>query len=273
MNSFKTKYLFLLMSVVFFLATSCTSTRKTIKSPLKEEGAAYLLKNMQDNENHFQTFSAKGLATIKSAGKTNDIKINIRIQKDSIIWVSVSVGMGLEAARIMLTSDSVLYINRLEKTFFAGNYKFVNELINAQVDFDIVQALLTGNDFKWYDYQELKATVDHFQYQLESAHRRKLKRYTRHNEQEQVIYQSLWLNSENFKIERLKIKEIGNDNRKIVAEYGNFKSIAEQLIPFQYNIVLSSDNDVVIDATLLKAGINEEITFPFNIPSNFTEIK
>ncbi len=273
MEILKFKYSVWLPVIAVLIASSCATSRKIIKEPLKEEGASYLIDKMQENESHFQTYSAKGVATLLADGKSNEIKLNIRIQRDSVIWVSISVGMGLEAARVVLTNDSVLYINRIEKTFFAGNYSFINQMINSRVDFDIVQAILTGNDFKWYDYQELKATVDHLQYQLESAHRRKLKRYTRQNEAEQIIYQSLWLNPQNFKIERLKIKEIGNDNKKIEAEYGNFKAIEGQLIPFQYNIVLSAKEDVVVDAALIKATINEAVTFPFNIPSNYTEIK
>jgi hypothetical protein len=242
-------------------------------SPIKEEGNEYLVQQMKSNENHFETFKGKALASIKSQGKTNDVKINFRIRKDSAIWVSISAGVGLEAARVLLTRDSVLFLNRLEKTFFAGNYQFINRMINAQVDFDIVQALLTGNDFKWYDYQELKSSVDNHLYQLESAHRRKLKKYSKLNEETNVIYQSLWLNPTSFKIERIKIKEIKNENKRIDARYSNFKEVDTQTLPMQYDITISAKDDVNIDATLLKVDLNDELKFPFNIPSKYTELK
>lgn len=252
---------------------SCSSSKKTIKAPLKEEGDAYLIEQMIEHQNHFETFKAKALTSITSKGKTNDLKLNIRIRKDSAIWVSISAGVGLEAARILLTKDSVMFLNRLEKTFFAGNYEFINKMINAQVDFDIVQALLTGNDFKWYDYQELKATVDNQLYQLESAHRSKLKKYSKENAEINVIYQSLWLNPFSFKIERIKIKEIKNENKKIDALYSNFKAVDQQIIPFQYDITISANEDVVVDATFMKVELDTELSFPFNIPSKYEEIK
>lgn len=147
-------------------------------------------------------------------------------------------------------------------------------MINAQVDFDIVQAVLTGNDFSWYDYQDLKATVNNHQYQLESAHRRKLKKHNKdHDPSLQVIYQSMWLNPNSFKIERIKIKEINKENKKINAEYSQFKEVDGQVLPMQYDIIISAHNDIIIDATFLKVKLNEKLSFPFSIPSKYTEIK
>lgn len=267
------KIFFFVIMIVLSIA-SCTTSRKTAKAPIKEEGSDFLLAQMKENQNHFETFKAKGLAEVTSNGKSNTLKINIRIRKDSAIWVSISAGMGLEAARVLLTHDSVMFLNRLENTFFAGNYDFINRMINAQVDFDIVQAILTGNDFKWYDYHELKASIQSDQYQLESAHRRKLKKYWRESDTiGQVIYQSLWLNTSSFKIERIKIKEIKNENRKIDAYYSHFKDVDDQIIPYQYDITISANEDIIIDATLLNVNLNKELSFPFNIPSKYTEIK
>lgn len=266
-------YLFIFLLLIALGWTSCSPGKKAIRSPLKEEGEEYLIEQMQTNQNHFETFKGKAIASISSAGKTNDVKINIRIRKDSAIWVSVNAGVGIEAARVLLTKDSVMFLNRLDKTFFAGNYEFINHLINASVDFDIVQALLTGNDFKWYDYQELKASVDNNLYQLESAHRRKLKKYSKLNEETNIIYQSMWLNPLNFKIERIKIKEVKNENKKIDAYYSNFKQINDQVLPLQYDITISAKDDVIIDATLMKVELNEDLSFPFNIPSKYEEIR
>jgi len=261
-------YLFFLLLVI----ASCSATKKTHKFSLVEISTDDLLVKMQQNESQFHTLSAKALIDITSQGKTNSLKATIRMTKDSAIWVSISAGMGLEAARILLTRDSVLFINRLNKTYFVGNYKFINHLINAQVDFDIIQALLTGNDFKWYDYQDIEASIMGSQYQLESANRRKLKKYIKSPDcASQVIYQSMWLNPESFKIERIKIKEIKNENKKIVAEYSHFKTIDGQILPAQYDITISAQNDIIIDATFMKISLNKSIKFPFNIPSKYKE--
>jgi len=259
---------------VLLLFSACTTQKNINRKPLKEEGENYLISKMQENESKFTTLKSRVLLTVVNDGRPIDMKANIRIRQDSAIWVSLTIGIGLEAARILLTKDSVLFINRLDKTFFAGNYDFVNQMINAKVDFDIIQALLTGNDFKWYSYQDLKAKVSKSQYQLESTHRRKLKKYVKSTSDDtQVVYQSMWLNSKNFKIEQIKIKEIKNENRKINAEYSKFEDFNGQLLPTQYDIKISADKVVEIDATLTRIKLNEFIKFPFNIPSKYEEIK
>ena len=268
--------IFFCLSFIMLLS-SCASQKKAIKQPLKEKGEDYLLSKMKENQSSFETFSGKALVEIVSKGKSNNLKVNIRIRRDSAIWVSISAGVGLEAARILLTKDSVMYLNRLNNSFFVGNYEFVNQLIHAKVDFDIVQALLTGNDFKWYDYQDLEASTNGNQYQLESAHRRKLKKYLKKSDAmshiDQVIYQSMWLNPTTFKIERIKIKEIENENKKINAEYGNFKTFGNQLLPTQYNMTISAQDDVDIDATFMKIILDKKLKFPFHIPSKYQEIE
>lgn len=264
-------YLFL---VLLLIATSCSVQKKSYKAPIKEEGVDYLLSKMKANQNHFESLSGKALVRVTNDGKKSELKVNLRIQKDSLIWVSISAGIGIEAARVILTRDTVMFINRLDNTYFIGNYQFISSLINAEVDFDIVQSVLTGNDFSWYDYQDLKATVTSHQYQLESANRRKLKKHNKDKfEDLQVIYQSMWLNPSSFKIERIKIKEINKDNRKINAEYAQFKEIDGQIIPLQYDIVISANTDIIIDATFMKVNLNDPLSFPFNIPSKYSEIK
>ena len=266
-------YIWISLSVLLFMV-SCSSQKNAYKAPVKEEGEAFLIEKMQENESQFETYKAKGLVQLINNNKTTDLKVNIRIKRDSVIWVSISVGMGLEAARVLLTHDSVMFINRLEKTFFVGSYQFINQMINAHVDFDIVQALITGNDFKWYDYHDLKAKAISGHYQLGSTQRRKLKQYIKSSDSvNHAIYQCMWLNPESYKIERIKIKEINNDNKKIVAKYSDFKTIEGQVLPSQYDITISAQNDLVIDASLIKINLNKDLTFPFSIPSKYKEIE
>ena len=62
-------------------------------------------------------------------------------------------------------------------------------------------ALITAQEFNWYDYQDLKAKLDNQMYQVESTHRHKLKKQSKlTNFETPVYYQSLWINPETFKI-------------------------------------------------------------------------
>src|SRR5690606_29317761 len=68
----------------------------------------------------------------------------VRISRDSIIWISVSPALGIEALRVMATPDSVFMMNKIDRTYYAGDYQYLKELLKADVDFQMFQGILTG---------------------------------------------------------------------------------------------------------------------------------
>ena len=124
------------------------------------------------------------------------------------------------------------------------------------------------------DIQNLKAKLDNQLYQLESTNRHKLKKQSKLTSfEDPVYYQSLWINPETFKIERIKIKEIGKENRKIFASYKQFKSIKEQLIPYSMDIELDSDKGMNLEMVYYRISLDQEVGFPFSISKKYIPIK
>ena len=48
----------------------------------------------------------------------DDLSGQLRIRKDSLVWLSVTATMGMEVLRAKISNDSVWIVNRLEKTYF-----------------------------------------------------------------------------------------------------------------------------------------------------------
>ena len=63
---------------------------------------------------NFNTFSGKAKTKLDINGSSNDVTLNIRIQKGQKIWVSVTAIAGIEVARALITPDSILVINKLQ---------------------------------------------------------------------------------------------------------------------------------------------------------------
>ena len=88
-------------------------------------------------------------------------------RKDSAIWISVTPVLGIEVARLLVTNDSVKMMNRLNSTYFTGNFKLINKLFNADIDYDMFQSFLVGNDFTYYENGasgKFKANIENKQY-------------------------------------------------------------------------------------------------------------
>jgi len=194
----------------------------------------------------------------------------VRIVKDSIIWLSLGQDLGMELARLMLTRDSVKYLDRIHKTYFLGDYKFVSDILNTNIDFGILQSILLGNDFEYYENAEFKASVDGGEYRLTTSGRSKLKKYVRGNADAQRIFlQSIWLNPDNFKITRIKIKELTPDSKKLCASYSQFQEINGSWFPAKTDYQISAETPVNLKVKYSKVMVDQPLKFNFKIPSKY----
>jgi hypothetical protein len=269
------KYYFLFsFLLIIILFSSCRSTRSIIKEPIKEYGADYLFEELKNNELQFDWFSAK--FSLKVINDKSKLSLNgqIRIKKDSLIWVSFSPALGIEVMRILITNDSIKLLNRIANTYFISDYKYVNNFLETNIDYDILQSFIIGNDFSYYENGKFKASIDGMDYRLVTAGRQKLKKYIkRADEPLNIFIQHIWLDPINFKIKHVSLKEIKKQNKKIDAEYEDFVSIDKQLFPTTVTYKILADNKIDVFLNFSKISLKHDLKFPFRIPSKYSRIK
>ena len=90
--------------VLLLAATSCASRKKTV-APTPPQTFEWLTANLDIGA--------------EVNGTSQDLKGQLRMRKDSLIWVSVTATMGVEVLRAKVSNDSVWLLNRLEKTYLA----------------------------------------------------------------------------------------------------------------------------------------------------------
>ncbi|MGA3012522.1 MAG: DUF4292 domain-containing protein [Bacteroidales bacterium] len=276
MSKFKQSYLYLPVTFLLLLIIlgSCSTQRKIIKAPLKEEGAEYLFNKLKEHELKYSWFTAKFSAEYKNKGQSNSFNGQIRIRKDSVIWLSFSPALGIEVFRIMITQDSVKFIDRMNNTFFAGDYNYVNRYLNTNIDFDILQSFLTGNDLSFYEEGKFRAGIDNGIYKLMTADRMKLKKFVRNSQENlRVLIQTIWIDPVNFKITRAVVKEIREPNIQLEAQYSSFEKIEDQLFPKEMSFDISATNDLYLTVSFNKITVNTPQGFPFKIPQSYRPVK
>ena len=259
---------------MLILLASCSSQRKIIKAPIKEEGAEYLFKKLKEHELQYTWLTAKFSAEYKNKGQTNSFNGQVRIRKDSVIWLSFSPALGIEVFRMMLTQDSVNFINRMNNTFFKGDYNYVNRYLNTNIDFDILQSFLTGNDLSFYENGKFRAGLENNFYKLVTADRMKLRKFIRNSQENlRVLIQNIWIDPESFKITRADVKEIREPNIKLEARYSSFEEIDNQLFPKEMSFDISADNNLSVSVSFSKITINTAQSFPFKVPQSYHPVK
>jgi Domain of unknown function (DUF4292) len=269
-----TRWFILFFLTSLFLFNSCSPARKILKAPLKEEGADFLFRKLKEKELKFDWFSAKFSAEYANKGKKNSFSGQIRIRKDSLIWISLTPMLGIEAIRLMISQDSVKLINRLNDTYFIGDYEYVNRFLNTNIDYDLLQSILLGNDLEHYEGSKFRASIDRGEYKLSTSERLKLRKFVRNTQENlKVLIQNIWLDPENFKITHIDVKEIRRDNIKLESNYNNFELVGEQLFPRKMNYVIWAENTIKVHADFSKMVVNVPTQFPFKIPASYLPVK
>lgn len=268
----------LLLSAMVF--SSCKHQQKLVtlnngKCILDFKNARTLTANLRSKEFHFDRMNAKMDVESVIDSADNSFTINLRMKKDSVIWMTISK-LGIEGARVLITKDSVKFVDRLKNRFFKGDYAYISKLLNTELDFEMLQSLLIGNSVEFYDEDEkIKPGVDNCQYTLGTIRKYKLRRVMERGKELKEGAQSIYMVPETFKIARILFYDF-NPDRSFDAHFGDFKTpdtdSAKQLFPYKMSYVIKAQKTVSIDINYNKITLNDEQTFPFKIPANYEQI-
>ena len=69
---------------------------------------------------------------------------NLRMRRDSTVWMSISAFMGMESIRTLITQDSVVLVNRINQTYLAEPIPAMVETMPTP-SLREIQALLLGD--------------------------------------------------------------------------------------------------------------------------------
>jgi hypothetical protein len=266
-------FLCILSLIILVWTFACNPQKKIIKEPIKDKGADYLFEQLKKNEFRFNRLTVKFSADVSYNKNHNSFNGNLRIRKDSAIWISISPVLNIEVARILITTDSVKFLNRLQATYFCGDFKYINTLLKTNLDFDMLQSLLVGTDFSSYENDVFKAAVDGKQYLLSTVGRGKLKKHLKSTDDSlRILMQDIWLDPNNYKISKVHIKEL-KENRKLDVEYSEYKKVDSLLFPNKIEFDIINDKDKIeIKIENSKVLTSGSLQFPFNVSSKYIRI-
>ena len=260
-----------MLAVVPFFGTSCATKKAATKSSLREFTASRLIKEVEKNDFDFDNFSAKINVKIETNNKSVSVKGQLRMKKDSIIWTSISLPLGLEVVRVKVSTDSVFFLNRTEKTYFVEDIGVFNDISPLVTSFGFLQSLLVGNDINLRESDDYKVQIANGQYNLLMSH--KLKKSIKHNELEwKVLLKDIWIDPELYKITKYYIKEYNDSKRKIELQYSDFVKVNEKYVPTKITISIHGDYYLKAQINYSNVTVGDNIDFNFNVPKKYDRI-
>tara|TARA_R110002020_G_scaffold88099_3_gene216670 strand:+ start:77 stop:859 length:783 start_codon:yes stop_codon:yes gene_type:complete len=252
----KMKYALPMVMVIFM--ASCKSTKVisggTVDAKLSSKS---VIKAHYQNEAGFKTLAGRVKISYSDGETSQNVSVSLRMEKDKAIWMSAPLGI----VKAYITPDRVSFYNKLENEYFDGDFSYLSDLLGTEVDFSILQNLLTG-----------QAIIDLRQGKYDIGISNESYRLT--PEEQDVLYKTLFqVEPKNFK---MALQQLSQPLEKRVLEiaYKNYQSLDNEILPNKIMVkAITKDSENNIDLEFKNLELNGTVNFPYSIPKGFNEIE
>ncbi|QHI37411.1 hypothetical protein IMCC3317_27900 [Kordia antarctica] len=248
----------LITSILLLFLIGCKSA-KTITSSGKVANLSTknIIKNHYRNTLKFKTIRGK-LKVRFNNGKTEEsFTLSLRMKKDEAIWLSATLSL----VKVYITPTKVSFYNKLDNTYFEGDFALLSNFLGTELDFEKVQNLLIGNAL--FDLKK-----EPFNSEIQD------KTYALTPKRDLELFKRLFLlDAFHFKVKKQQLEQSA-ELRLLTIDYTAYQEVTGQVFPENIEIKAAEANKTTtIQIEYRKITFNEDVRFPFEIPSGYKEIK
>jgi hypothetical protein len=226
--------------------------------------------------------------TLNTRGDTRSFRATMRVRRDHFIWFSITAPLGIEIGRVLLTPDSVKFINSHDKTYFINDYSYFHDRYGINLTFDCIQRILSNHffDFNFCSLREkpvkkykLDRRDGHYLLSTfgESSINRRLKKLYKKklkDKEYSLILQKIEIDPSFFRPSSVSVEEL-DEKTGFGVSYRDFRPFGDHFIfPTKIDFHFFSGED----KSFLKIEIDRlEFNIPvepnFKIPAKYKKIK
>lgn len=241
----------IILAAFALLLSGCKSSQKTAYTHTKKMRINKLLREVEK-----QRFSARTLETrigisYSDANQSFSGNGKIRILKDSIIWGSINF-IGIPMAKFYITPKKIQYYNKIDQTYYDGNFDLLVQELGLSLSFNNLQNLLTGDLITNINPEKAELSVNSKNYEIKPGEK----------------YIKNLVVTPFFKM--LEATFYDPSRGEILLKYNNYQKTAEQNLPGNFEIK-TQDKYIKIDYKSI--SIDKNLRYPFRLPENYKLIK
>lgn len=249
--------------LLFVLITliSCKSKSGVVMTAPKENKntTSSVIEKLYQNKNDFSTLYIKSSANYADEKMSQNVTAEIKIKKDEQILVSVRF-LGITMAKALITPEGVSYYEKINGSYFEGDFKGLSQWLGTDLDYSKIQNLLVGQAIDDLTKGKYKET-------LEANQKYKLEDLSNENTQK-----SFFIDALKFVLQKQEISQ-AKEGRSIEVAYGIFEQYTNIALPSNVQIVaLQPKGKTEIKLNYNTVTVNEALSFPYSVPSGYKRI-
>ena len=239
---------------------SCKSKAAVVNATKSESRSSVnkIIENYYNNKNEFSTLYIKANAKYATEKQTQNVTAEIKIKKDEQILISIRF-LGITMAKASITPTSVSYYEKVNGSYYEGDFSALSQLLGTDLDFSKVQNMLLGraiDDLKKGNYTE--SLTDQV-YRLDDTSDNNTKK-------------SFYFDADKFLVNKQEITQT-SEGRMIQVVYSNKKEFKEMTLPLTVNIdSYQKKGKAEINLEYNTVTFNEELSFPYSVPNGYKRI-
>lgn len=206
----------------------------------------------------FGYLHGKARLIFKDEKREREVKANIRIRKDSVIWMNFSV-IGVQGGKALINKDSITIVSTVDKEYYVFDYEELSKRFNFKIDYSVIEAAMLGNPIKSNNSENVIGQEGERDMLVQK--------------EGSVIIKNL-INPIMKKIEYVELVE-ATTNNMLKVEYSNFQPLGDKNFPYNgvVNVFYKTaagiiNNTITIEYNKAEVG-DKELKFPFKIPQRY----
>ena len=204
---------------------------------------------------NFKTFNAKVKMDYDGSEGNGQATVYVRMQKDSIIWLSLTGALGIEGFRVIITKDSVKLMNKLDKVVQFRSIQYLKDLTHVPINFYDMQNILVGNPiYLDSNIVSYKFSDDYISLLMAGS----------------VFKNLLTLDKNTLLMQHSKLDDIDpGKNRTADITFSNYDKVNNFNFSTARRISVAEKAKLDINLEFKQYNFDQPQTFPFNIPKNY----
>ena len=253
-----------IIMVLFLMALVSCKTQQAIAittpevPKTKEISAGEIIANHYNNKINFSTVYIKSNVRFSDEKQTQNVTAEIKIKKDEQILISVRF-LGITMAKALITPTSVSYYEKMNGTYFEGDFSGLSQWLGTDLDFSKIQNMLLGEAFDNLQQGKYVLSKSEQGFELVDLQSEKTKK-------------NYVFDTEKFQIQKQEISQPEQD-RMIQVSYSERASFNEGAVPMQVLInALQAKGKTEIRFNYNAVSFNEALSFPYSVPNGYKRI-
>ncbi len=241
--------------VVWVLLSSCSKKLSLFNTDPNQ----FNLNNVE-----YEYLSIKSKLRYDDQDKKHKGTANIRIKHDSIVWFSITPGMGIEAARGVIRKDTLLIVDRINKQYTVEAVDKLTEKIKIEMDLPMLESILIGN-LIWPVMEEDDITRSKGFYVIPKEY--------------ETLKVKSYIGAHSKKLERITASS-DSSSSTLNIKYSEFMKVDEKVIPKKIDIQIKystgpGEPQKISNITIehAKVEIDKELKFSFSIPKKYMRVR